>query len=68
MNNKNSETEIEVQTKRSEKQSSQPLERSYLYKTFRLKRQQVPVSSHFIFLSSVGIEGMHYHHLAFMAN
>ena len=67
MNNKNPETDIGAQAERSEKQSSQPLESSYLYKIFRLKRERVPVSSPLLFLSSVRIKGGHHRPIS-MAN
>ena len=37
MMNKNPEIDIGVQAERSEKQNSQPLESSYIYKIFRLE-------------------------------
>lgn len=36
---KNPETDIRIQAERSEKQSNQPLESSYLYESFRLKSE-----------------------------
>ena len=61
-------TNIGVQTERSEKQSSQPPESSYLYEIFKLKRERVPVSFYLTFLSSTGIKGVLHHCLASVAN
>ena len=68
MSNKNPETDVGDQAERSEKQISQPLESSYLYETFRLKRETVSVSPHLLFLSSAGIKGVYHHCLACVAD
>ena len=69
MNNKNPETDTGVQTENQiEGKTTKSLENSYLYEIFRLKREQILVSFHLIFLSSANIKDMHHHHLASMAS
>ena len=65
MDNKNSETDIGVQAEDQKSKIAKPLESSYFYQIFRLKREWVSVSSH---LSSAGITGMYHHCPASMAS
>ena len=64
MKNKNPETDIGVQPEDQKNKAVKPLESSYLFRP----KERVPVSPHFIFLSSAGIKGVHHHRLASMAN